>query len=98
MDDAMISLKSMFVSLEYCIVWNCATWILSIVLLHLILSPLEAPQVLKLCSKYTLAGFPKDCVVCTGTTDSIAAFLAARATEPGKAVSTQLDLAFLYIV
>ncbi|XP_031271611.1 D-ribulose kinase isoform X1 [Pistacia vera] len=31
-------------------------------------------------------GFPKDCAVCTGTTDSIAAFLAARATEPGKAV------------
>ncbi|KAK6916619.1 Carbohydrate kinase, FGGY, N-terminal [Dillenia turbinata] len=31
-------------------------------------------------------GFPKDCVVCTGTTDSIAAFLAARATKPGKAV------------
>ncbi|ESR36673.1 D-ribulose kinase [Citrus sinensis] len=33
-------------------------------------------------------GFPKDCVVCTGTTDSIAAFLAARATEPGKAVTS----------
>lgn len=31
-------------------------------------------------------GFPKDCLVCTGTTDSIAAFLAARAMEPGKAV------------
>lgn len=31
-------------------------------------------------------GFPEDCVVCTGTTDSIAAFLAARATQPGKAV------------
>ncbi|WCJ40914.1 D-ribulose kinase [Euphorbia peplus] len=33
-------------------------------------------------------GFPEDCVVCTGTTDSIAAFLAARATEPGKAVTS----------
>lgn len=31
-------------------------------------------------------GFSKDCVACTGTTDSIAAFLAARATQPGKAV------------
>ncbi|KAF5201768.1 D-ribulose kinase, partial [Thalictrum thalictroides] len=30
-------------------------------------------------------GFPEDCVVCTGTTDSIAAFLAARATETGRA-------------
>lgn len=34
-----------------------------------------------------MSGFPKNCVVCTGTTDSIAAFLAARTTEPGKAVS-----------
>ncbi|XP_039142162.1 D-ribulose kinase isoform X1 [Dioscorea cayenensis subsp. rotundata] len=33
-------------------------------------------------------GFPKDCVVCTGTTDSIAAFLAAGATLPGKAVTS----------
>ncbi|KAJ7967260.1 xylulose kinase [Quillaja saponaria] len=32
--------------------------------------------------------FQKDCVVCTGTTDSIAAFLAARATQPGKAVTS----------
>nr|WAU86895.1 birch protein [Betula platyphylla] len=36
----------------------------------------------------TQYGFPKDCVVCTGTTDSIAAFLAARATQPGKAVTS----------
>ncbi|GFP85922.1 hypothetical protein PHJA_000736000 [Phtheirospermum japonicum] len=36
----------------------------------------------------TLFGFPKDCVICTGTTDSIAAFLAARANEPGKAVTS----------
>ncbi|KAM6581499.1 hypothetical protein CsatA_005273 [Cannabis sativa] len=33
-------------------------------------------------------GFAKDCSVCAGTTDSIAAFLAARATEPGKAVTS----------
>ncbi|KAK7264247.1 hypothetical protein RJT34_31853 [Clitoria ternatea] len=33
-------------------------------------------------------GFENDCIVCTGTTDSIAAFLAARATEPGKAVTS----------
>ncbi|EPS69192.1 hypothetical protein M569_05575, partial [Genlisea aurea] len=33
-------------------------------------------------------GFPEDCVVCTGTTDSIAAFLAARANQPGKAVTS----------
>ncbi|KAG8368189.1 hypothetical protein BUALT_Bualt15G0019300 [Buddleja alternifolia] len=36
----------------------------------------------------TKFGFPKDCVVCTGTTDSIAAFLAARANQPGKAVTS----------
>lgn len=36
----------------------------------------------------TQYGFAKDCVVCTGTTDSIAAFLAARATKPGKAVTS----------
>ncbi|CAA6663317.1 unnamed protein product [Spirodela intermedia] len=33
-------------------------------------------------------GFPEDCRVCTGTTDSIAAFLAARATVPGQAVTS----------
>ncbi|CAI9103732.1 OLC1v1002270C1 [Oldenlandia corymbosa var. corymbosa] len=33
-------------------------------------------------------GFPDNCVICTGTTDSIAAFLAARATQPGKAVTS----------
>lgn len=33
-------------------------------------------------------GFLEDCVVCAGTTDSIAAFLAARATKPGKAVTS----------
>ncbi|XVF01025.1 hypothetical protein REPUB_Repub04eG0052200 [Reevesia pubescens] len=36
----------------------------------------------------TQFGFPEDCIVCTGTTDSIAAFLAARATKPGKAVTS----------
>ncbi|KAM7479349.1 hypothetical protein LguiA_027562 [Lonicera macranthoides] len=36
----------------------------------------------------TQFGFPKDCVICTGTTDSIAAFLAAHATQPGKAVTS----------
>ncbi|KAL7156567.1 hypothetical protein ABFS83_02G018500 [Erythranthe nasuta] len=35
----------------------------------------------------TQFGFPEDCVICTGTTDSIAAFLAARANETGKAVT-----------
>ncbi|GJU38559.1 xylulose kinase-1 [Tanacetum coccineum] len=35
-----------------------------------------------------LLGFPKDCVLCTGTTNSIAAFLAARATQPEKAVTS----------
>ncbi|CAK9326485.1 unnamed protein product [Citrullus colocynthis] len=33
-------------------------------------------------------GFPNDCIACTGTTDSIAAFLAARATLPGQAVTS----------
>ncbi|XP_052194879.1 D-ribulose kinase isoform X3 [Diospyros lotus] len=36
----------------------------------------------------TQLGFPEDCVVCTGTTDSIAAFLAARAIQPGQAVTS----------
>lgn len=33
-------------------------------------------------------GFSEDCVVCAGTTDSIAAFLAARRSEPGTAVTS----------
>ncbi|CAN6223051.1 unnamed protein product [Urochloa humidicola] len=37
------------------------------------------------CSQY---GLSKECIVCTGTTDSIAAFLAARTTEPGRAVTS----------
>ncbi|KAH6820306.1 xylulose 1 [Perilla frutescens var. hirtella] len=36
----------------------------------------------------TSYGFSKDCIICTGTTDSIAAFLAARADQPGKAVTS----------
>ncbi|MGB3654849.1 MAG: FGGY-family carbohydrate kinase, partial [Rivularia sp. (in: cyanobacteria)] len=32
--------------------------------------------------------FPKDCLVCAGTTDSIAAFLASGATSPGEAVTS----------
>ncbi|CAN6197562.1 unnamed protein product [Urochloa humidicola] len=37
------------------------------------------------CSQY---GLSKECIVCTGTTDSIAAFLAARTSEPGRAVTS----------
>lgn len=33
-------------------------------------------------------GFPSDCVICAGTTDSIAAFLACGASEPGSAVTS----------
>ena len=33
-------------------------------------------------------GFPKDCVVCAGTTDSIAAFLASGVQHPGEAVTS----------
>ena len=32
--------------------------------------------------------FPKNCIICTGTTDSIAAFLASGATQPGEAVTS----------
>ena len=32
-------------------------------------------------------GLPSDCLVCTGTTDSIAAFLASGANQPGEAVT-----------
>ena len=35
-----------------------------------------------------LFNFPADCFVCTGTTDSIAAFLASGAREPGEAVTS----------
>ncbi|WP_373538078.1 FGGY-family carbohydrate kinase [Microcoleus sp.] len=33
-------------------------------------------------------GFPRDCTVCAGTTDSIAAFLASRVNSPGEAVTS----------
>jgi sugar (pentulose or hexulose) kinase len=33
-------------------------------------------------------GFPNDCVVCAGTTDSIAAFIASGANMPGEAVTS----------
>ncbi len=33
-------------------------------------------------------GFPSDCLVCTGTTDSIAAFIASGANQPGEAVTS----------
>ena len=35
-------------------------------------------------------GFPRDCMICAGTTDSIAAFLASGVTLPGEAVRTSL--------
>lgn len=36
----------------------------------------------------TQFGLPKDCLVCTGTTDSIAAFVASGAKSPGEAVTS----------
>ena len=33
-------------------------------------------------------GFPRDCIVCAGTTDSIAAFLASGVNSPGEAVTS----------
>ncbi|HIK28268.1 MAG: FGGY-family carbohydrate kinase [Oscillatoriaceae bacterium SKW80] len=36
----------------------------------------------------TSLGLPRDCIVCMGTTDSIAAFLAAGARTPGEAVTS----------
>lgn len=33
-------------------------------------------------------GFPRDCIVCAGTTDSIAAFLASGVSSPGEAVTS----------
>jgi len=47
---------------------------------------------------HILSGFPKSCVVCTGTTDSIAAFLAARASQPGKAVIFFLAILCLFFI
>lgn len=36
----------------------------------------------------TQLGIPQDCLVCTGTTDSIAALIASGATDPGEAVTS----------
>ena len=44
-----------------------------------------APVTPEIASK---TGLSSDCIVCAGTTDSIAAFLAAQVTEPGQAVSS----------
>ena len=33
-------------------------------------------------------GLPEGCLVCAGTTDSVAAFVAARVSRPGQAVSS----------
>ncbi|KAI3761124.1 hypothetical protein L1987_51532 [Smallanthus sonchifolius] len=53
------------------------------------LSTIQAPG--------TKISFPEDCVVCTGTADSIAAFLAARATQSGKAVACLLSKIYIFI-
>ncbi|XP_057456475.1 D-ribulose kinase isoform X2 [Lotus japonicus] len=66
------------------------SWLVSQPYSHLLPS-VVAPGTPIACLKENIGnklGFPKDCVVCTGTTDSIAAFLAARATQPGKAVTS----------
>ncbi|GAB4529793.1 MAG: FGGY-family carbohydrate kinase [Pleurocapsa sp.] len=39
----------------------------------------------EICDRFNISS---DCLVCTGTTDSIAAFLASGATEPGEAVTS----------
>lgn len=39
----------------------------------------------EICDRFSL---PKNCIICTGTTDSIAAFLASGATKPGEAVTS----------
>ncbi|VAH01422.1 unnamed protein product [Triticum turgidum subsp. durum] len=67
------------------------SWLMSQPYSHMLPSSVRAPGVpigpIKedVRSQY---GFSNDCVVCTGTTDSIAAFLAARTTDPGKAVTS----------
>ncbi|XP_019243394.1 PREDICTED: uncharacterized protein LOC109223507 isoform X2 [Nicotiana attenuata] len=66
------------------------SWLLSQPYSHLLPS-VQAPGTKIGCIKEDIRtnfGYPKDCVICTGTTDSIAAFLAARATQPGKAVTS----------
>ncbi|PNT76750.1 hypothetical protein BRADI_1g52670v3 [Brachypodium distachyon] len=67
------------------------SWLMSQPYSHMLPSSVRAPGVSigsikqDICSQY---GFSKNCLVCTGTTDSIAAFLAARTTDPGKAVTS----------
>ncbi|NJS10039.1 MAG: FGGY-family carbohydrate kinase [Microcoleus sp. CSU_2_2] len=39
----------------------------------------------EMCDRF---GFPRDCIVCAGTTDSIAAFLASGVNSPGEAVTS----------
>jgi sugar (pentulose or hexulose) kinase len=39
----------------------------------------------QMCDRF---GFPRDCIVCAGTTDSIAAFLASGVNSPGEAVTS----------
>ncbi|XP_058756775.1 D-ribulose kinase-like [Vicia villosa] len=66
------------------------SWLISQPYSHLLPS-VVAPGTPIACLKEELRnkfGFQKECVVCTGTTDSIAAFLAARVTQPGKAVTS----------
>lgn len=66
------------------------SWLVSQPYYHLLPS-VVAPGTPIACLKEEIGnkyGFQKDCVVCSGTTDSIAAFLAARATQPGKAVTS----------
>ncbi|XP_027355353.1 D-ribulose kinase isoform X1 [Abrus precatorius] len=66
------------------------SWLVSQPYYHLLPS-VVAPGTPIACLKEEIRnqfGFQKDCVVCAGTTDSIAAFLAARATQPGKAVTS----------
>ncbi|QUS60350.1 FGGY-family carbohydrate kinase [Synechocystis sp. PCC 7338] len=56
-----------------------------------LLPPVVAPGKAISCLSSSIANaekFPKNCLVCAGTTDSIAAFLASGATQPGEAVTS----------
>ncbi|KAE8819400.1 Xylulose kinase [Hordeum vulgare] len=68
------------------------SWLMSQPYSHMLPSSIRAPGVpigpIKEDVRSQYAGFSNDCVICTGTTDSIAAFLAARTTDPGKAVTS----------
>lgn len=66
------------------------TWIEQLssrALLPQILSPGTPVDTIKkeICDRFNL---PSNCLVCTGTTDSIAAFLASGASKPGEAVTS----------